>query len=156
MKEYLNFILSLCLACFLMAISFMVKINTIEKAVKNFPPAMQETSTPAVPASAVETETITLTVYHPVESQCDFTPNVTADGTVINFKELKEGKIKYCAVSRDLLTRFPYGSTIYVKGHGEYKVVDTMNKRFEKYVDLLQDPSEPVFKKEGVLIIRLD
>ena len=46
---------------------------------------------------------VTLTTYNAVASQCDNTPLITADGTKIDMKKLKKGKIKYCAVSRDLL-----------------------------------------------------
>lgn len=59
---------------------------------------------------------ITLTVYNPVESQCDDTPLVTANGTKIDLEKLKKGEIKYCAVSRDLLSEIPYGSIIYIEG----------------------------------------
>ena len=74
---------------------------------------------------------ITLTVYNPVESQCDDTPLVTANGTKIDLEKLKKGEIKYCAVSRDLLSEIPYDSIIYIEGHGEYEVVDTINKRIK-------------------------
>ena len=58
------------------------------------------------------------------------------------WEKLKKGEIKYCAVSRDLLSEIPYGSIIYIEGHGEYEVVDTMNKRIKMGVDILQDISE--------------
>ena len=98
---------------------------------------------------------ITLTVYNPVESQCDDTPLVTANGTEIDLEKLKNGEIKYCAVSRDLLSEIPYDSIIYIEGHGEYKVVDTMNKRFTNYVDILQDVSQKEFKKTNVRILKV-
>ena len=98
---------------------------------------------------------VTLTVYNPVESQCDDTPLITANGTKIDLEKLKKGEIKYCAVSRDLLSEIPYGSIIYIEGHGEYEVVDTMNKRFKNRVDILQDVDESIFKKNNIRIIKI-
>ena len=98
---------------------------------------------------------ITLTVYNPVESQCDDTPLVTANGTKIDLEKFKKGEIKYCAVSRDLLSEIPYGSIIYIEGYGEYEVVDTMNKRIKMGVDILQDVSEKGFKKTNVRILKV-
>lgn len=85
----------------------------------------------------------------------DDTPLVTANGTKIDLEKLKKGEIKYCAVSRDLLSEIPYGSIIYIEGHGEYEVVDTMNKRIKMGVDILQDVSEKGFKKTNIRILKV-
>ena len=96
---------------------------------------------------------VTLTTYNAVASQCDDNPLITADGTKIDLKKLKKGKIKYCAVSRDLLWCIPLGSIIHIEGHGYYEVRDTMNARFNHYVDILQHISEKNFKKEKIKVI---
>ena len=95
---------------------------------------------------------VTLTTYNAVASQCDDSPLVTADGTKIDMKKLKKGTIKYCAVSRDLLRYIPYGSVIHIEGHGFYEVRDTMNKRFNHYIDILQHKSQKNFKKEKIRV----
>ena len=51
---------------------------------------------------------------------------------------------------------FPYGSMIYIDGYGEYKVVDTMNKRITNTVDILQDENEPIFKLLDVKITKMN
>lgn len=52
---------------------------------------------------------VTLTYYQPVKAQCNSEPLVTADGSKINLRHLKQGRIKWCAISRDLLWLFPKG-----------------------------------------------
>lgn len=98
---------------------------------------------------------VTLTTYNPVEGQCDGDPLVTANGTRIDLKKLKSGKVRYCAVSRDLLWCLPYGSVIEIEGHGRYEVVDTMNERFDHYVDILQHVGEKNFKKEKIKVVKV-
>ena len=95
---------------------------------------------------------VTLTTYNAVASQCDNTPLITADGTKIDVKKLKKGKIRYCAVSRDLLWCIPLGSVIHIEGHGYYEVRDTMNERFNHYIDILQHTSQKNFKKEKIRV----
>lgn len=96
---------------------------------------------------------VTLTTYNAVKSQCNEQPYVTADGTRICYSKLRQGKIRYCAVSRNLLCYIPYGSIIDIEGHGRYKVVDTMNARFSHHIDILQHHTMKNFKKERIKII---
>lgn len=98
---------------------------------------------------------VTLTTYNPVEAQCDSDPLVTADGTKIDLNKLKNGKIKYCAVSRDLLWCLPYGSVLEIEGHGMYIVKDTMNERFNHCIDILQHVGEKNFKKTKVKVVKI-
>ena len=95
---------------------------------------------------------VTVTTYNAVSSQCDKTPTITADGTRIDNKKLKNGKQRIVAISRDLLYAIPLGSTIYIEGHGYYVVRDTMNSRFNHCIDILQHPSKKNFKKEKIKV----
>lgn len=85
---------------------------------------------------------VTLTYYQPVKEQCDNKPLITADGSKINLNHLKSGKIRWCAISRDLLYLFPNGKPkrIYIEGFGTYQVRDVMNRRFRHSVDILIHP----------------
>ena len=85
---------------------------------------------------------VTLTYYQPVKGQCDSKPLITADGSKINLNHLKSGKIRWCAISRDLLYLFPKGKPkrIYIEGFGTYYVKDVMNRRFTHSVDILIHP----------------
>lgn len=94
----------------------------------------------------------TITTYNPTNAQTDDSPLVTANGTKICPKKLKEGKLKYVAVSRDLRWCLPYGSIIHIEGHGLFEVVDTMHPRFDHYIDILQHESQPNFKKEKIKV----
>ena len=86
---------------------------------------------------------VTLTCYQPVKSQCDNKPLITADGSKINLHHLKNNKIKWCAISRDLLWLFPKDKPkrVHIHGYGIYEVRDVMNKRFNHRVDILLHPS---------------
>ena len=85
---------------------------------------------------------VTLTYYQPVKGQCDSKPLITADGSKINLNHLKSGKIRWCAISRDLLYLFQKGKPkrIYIEGFGTYQVRDVMNRRFRHSVDILIHP----------------
>lgn len=87
---------------------------------------------------------VTLTYYQPVKEQCNSEPLVTADGSKINLHHLKQGKIKWCAISRDLLWLFPKNrpKRIYIDGFGIYQVRDIMNKRWNHRVDILIHPKD--------------
>ena len=95
---------------------------------------------------------VTVTTYNAVSSQCDKTPTITADGTRIDHKKVKNGQQRIVAISRDLLWAIPLGSTILIEGHGYYVVRDTMNSRFNHCIDILQHPSKENFKKEKIKV----
>ena len=91
----------------------------------------------------LEWHTVTATYYHPVHSQCNGNPLITASGKKIEVDKLEKGHIKWIAVSRDLLGIFNFGDTVYLKcDHdpsidGEYVIEDTMHKRMKRKIDLL-------------------
>lgn len=82
--------------------------------------------------------TVTATAYNSHGKQTDSTPNIAAWGD-----ELKPG-IKAIAVSRDLLTRhgLTRGSKVRIKTpdgrylDGEFLVLDKMNARWRKKIDI--------------------
>lgn len=98
-------------------------------------------------------------VYHAVEEQTDSNPFKTADGSIINPTLLKEGKLKWCALSRDLIKdsyrhknypsknawqgKFKFGDTIRICSkskpavNGQWIVHDVLNKRYRNSIDLL-------------------
>ena len=98
------------------------------------------------------TTQVTLTCYNPVASQCQGNPLVTASNDTIDLQKLKNGQLKWCAVSHNLRGRLPWGSVIEIEGHGRYIVKDAMNRRFSNRVDILQAVGEPQFKKTNVKI----
>lgn len=95
---------------------------------------------------------VVTTMYNAVEDQCDSDPLVTAGNYKINPK--KASKHKWVALSRNLLKRwggeFDYGDKVMIKraGHknGLYTVVDTMNERFENYMDILETSGTKWYK----------
>lgn len=93
---------------------------------------------------AQTTTHVTLTCYQPVRSQCNSDPLTTADGSKINLEHLRRNKIKWCAVSRDLLYLFPKSKPkrIFIEGFGIYQVRDVMNKRHRHRVDILIHPKD--------------
>jgi len=107
---------------------------------------------------------VTLTVYYPVSSQCNKDSLHTADNSFINLDKLKSNKIKWCALSRDLLKRwggcYNYGDTIQVNSsdiniNGKWVIHDTMNKRYSKRIDLLFYPNQYVTKLDSTLICKI-
>ena len=87
---------------------------------------------------------VTLTCYQPVKSQCNSESLITADGSKINLHHLKRGRIKWCAISRDLLYLFPKNKPkrVHIEGFGVYEVKDVMNKRHKHRIDILIHPKD--------------
>ncbi len=76
---------------------------------------------------------VTATAYTSHVNQTDSTPNIAAWGD-----RLKPG-MKVIAVSRDMLNKYglKHRSKVHIKGlQGEYLVLDKMNKRWKKKIDI--------------------
>ena len=99
------------------------------------------------------------TMYHPVEGQCDSSPLITADGSIID--PYKVSDWNWIAVSRDLLVSgggcLNYGDSVYViAGHktGWYIIHDTMHKRKTNQIDFLESIGTQVYRyTEASMII---
>jgi len=78
---------------------------------------------------------VTLTTYNATKEQCDSDPTTTASALKVHKSS------KYVALSRDLLSEFPYGSLVTLQNAGEYNgvyvVADCMNSRFIRHIDIL-------------------
>lgn len=97
------------------------------------------------------------TFYNPTFSQCDSNPYITADNSYIDTNKLKNNKLKWVALSQDLIHdeykakvnpgffkgKFKFGDTIKVVSekhpymNGNYVVRDVMNKRYRNSMDFL-------------------
>ena len=76
---------------------------------------------------------VTATAYNSLPSQTDSTPNIAAWGD-----RLRPG-MKVIAVSRDLLKKYgmKHGTKVKIRGlPGRYTVLDKMNKRWRKKIDI--------------------
>jgi len=97
------------------------------------------------------------TVYNALVNQCDADPFTTADGSKIDTVKLQKGKLKWIALSRDLINdpyrakiypglfkgKFKFGDTVKVESlkhsfmNGLWVVRDVMNKRYRQSMDFL-------------------
>lgn len=97
-------------------------------------------------------EEVAVTLYQPLRGQCDSDPLVTADGLTIDLKELEGGRLKWIALSQDLINSgdWSYGDIVRVSSgdpeiDGIYEIHDTMNRRWKKRIDILIPPSKRDF-----------
>jgi 3D (Asp-Asp-Asp) domain-containing protein len=98
-----------------------------------------------------DTLDVRATMYHPIIAQCDSTPLITADGSIID--PYCVSNWNWIAVSRDLLVSsggcLNYGDSVYViAGHktGWYHIHDTMNKRKRNQIDFLESIGTHVYR----------
>lgn len=97
------------------------------------------------------------TYYNPTRKQCDKTPLITADGSKINTVALRKGRIRWVALSRDMLRYYKYGDAIVVKSddtrlNGIWHVKDTMNPRHKRRIDFLTHEKNFLRKPKYVII----
>jgi 3D (Asp-Asp-Asp) domain-containing protein len=95
------------------------------------------------------------TMYHPVEGQCDDTPLITADGSVIDPYSVSDWN--WIAVSQDMLVRnggiLNYGDEVYIKGthkDGIYTIHDCMNRRKTAQIDFLENVGTKQYKYKDI------
>lgn len=97
-------------------------------------------------------------IYHAVKRQCDESPTITGDGSIIDINRASEHR--WIAISQEMLKceyrqklvsdtshlfkgEIKYGDTIWIDSpypeiNGWWVVHDTKNKRYEKSIDFLQ------------------
>ena len=99
---------------------------------------------------------VSATMYHPVEAQCDSDPLVTADGSIID--PYKVSDWNWIAVSQDMLKKnggiFNYGDEVYISGtknkDGFYYIHDCMNKRMKTKIDFLENIGTPPYRYKDI------
>ncbi len=84
------------------------------------------------PTKKIQRLSVIATAYTSHVNQTDSTPNIAAWGD-----RLKPG-MQAIAVSRDLLNKYDlqHGSTVRIKNLGTYTVLDKMNRRWTKRIDI--------------------
>jgi len=101
--------------------------------------------------------TVTLTTYTVDPSQTDNTPLITASGFKLD--NLNPRRHRVIAISRDLKTRFKFGSRVRITNagrfNGVYVVRDLMNKRFRRKIDILINPKDKHTKLTNVIINKI-
>ena len=104
---------------------------------------------------------VDVTMCRPNEIECDYDPDITADGTKLHIPQAS--RYRYVALSRNLLKRwggqFNYGDYIVIQGtsdkDGIYQVRDTMNEKFRNVVDILESHGVRPYKYENVKLYKL-
>ena len=105
---------------------------------------------------------VTVSFYQAVREQTDSTPDLTSSMTRIQPE--RAGRYKALAVSHDLLKPkgfLRYGDWVMLVGAGDrdgfYQVYDTMNRRWNQRVDILESLAySDSYLHEDVLLFRVD
>ena len=103
---------------------------------------------------------VVVTMYQPLPSQTDDTPNITADGTVIKVDRASE--YRYVAVSQNMLIKnggfLNFGDYVWVdagKKSGVYQVRDVMNRRFTDRIDILESVDVRPYKYDNARMVKI-
>lgn len=103
--------------------------------------------------------TLTVTTYNPERCQTDSDPLITADNSKIHLGKLNSGRLKWIAVSRDLLEKglLDFGDRVIIDSeiseiNGIYEVHDLMNSRFKNRIDILRSKKESTGKWEDIKV----
>lgn len=100
------------------------------------------------------------TVYNPMKSQCDDTPNVTYDSTKIDAK--RASGYRYIGVSHDLVKMgFEMGTLVMVIGLDDYydgvwEVRDLMHKKWKHKIDFLQARGHKLPPEQICIIVKVE
>ena len=104
-----------------------------------------------------DSTSVTATVYNAVVEQCNSDPGHTASMFELDLDNPYSHKI--IAVSRDLLTKYPFGSLVIIRGtayDGIYQVEDLLNKRYKNRIDILINQNMPIGKWADVKIYKIE
>ncbi len=101
---------------------------------------------------------VTATCYRAEVGQCDDTPFITADNSVIDVNNID--KLRWIAISRDLNEEYKMGDSVLVSGidsiyDGVWIIHDRMNKRFKNKIDFLISKELKAGLFKNVKIIKL-
>ena len=109
-----------------------------------------------LPTKPDTTIIVTATCYNATSAQCNTTYWKTADGSTIDLRH--PNKHRWCAVSQNLLKTYNYGDTILVSGtwvyDGLWIIHDTMNKRYNNYIDFLVHRNMYINKWKNIKIVK--
>jgi len=111
-----------------------------------------------MPLPVESSDRVHATVYHATVEQCNSDPEHTA----FNFKLDLDNPWKHriIAVSRDLLKKYPKGTKVRLTGVGNYNgiyvVMDKMNKKWTKRIDILINEGMPLISTSSAKIIKIN
>jgi 3D (Asp-Asp-Asp) domain-containing protein len=102
-------------------------------------------------------EYVTVTTYTASQNETDSTPLITASGFKLD--SLNPAKHRIIAVSRDLKSKWKFGTKVKILNagiyNGVYLVLDVMNIRFKNRIDILINPDDQHTKLENIKILKL-
>jgi 3D (Asp-Asp-Asp) domain-containing protein len=102
-------------------------------------------------------EYVTVTTYTASKNETDNTPLITASGFKLD--SLNPAKHRIIAVSRDLKSKWEFGTKVKILNagiyNGVYQVLDVMNKRFKNRIDILINPDDQHTKLENIKILKV-